>query len=295
MPPTPPPISILSSPPPLGPIDCNTTPNDPSCKTTTSPGGPVDCKTDPGDPSCTQPPPVDCKANPDDASCTTQPVDCTKTPNDPSCKPDCTTNPDDPKCKPPQCDPARENCPPVDCTKNPSDTACHPIPPCTEGSSDRPPPPCQPAIGISCPPTPECKSDEHLENGKCVKNGPGPDDDCLLNPNLSKCKATCDENNFCQCLEGFIMNEYDNCRPDKPCPKGFEEYADDETGKCFPISCPIGQHFDPKVNKCVPVCTDGTNLLNEKCPPSKTLSLSITAKDPIIRGHEQTITVTVSD
>jgi hypothetical protein len=91
------------------------------------------------------------------------------------------------------------------------------------------------------------------------------------------------------------MNEDDNCRPDKPCPKGFEEHADDETGKCFPISCPIGQHFDPKVNKCVPVCADGTNLLNEKCPPSKTLSLSNTAKDPIIRGHEQTITVTVSD
>jgi hypothetical protein len=85
-------------------------------------------------------------------------------------------------------DPARENCPPVDCTKNPSDTACHPIPPCTEGSSDCPTPPCQPTIGISCPPTPECKSDEHLENGKCVKNGPGPDDDCLLNPNLSNAK-----------------------------------------------------------------------------------------------------------
>jgi hypothetical protein len=158
--------------------------------------------------------------------------------------------------------------------------------------------PCQPAvIGISCPPPPpECKSDEHLENGKCVKNGPGPDDDCLLNPSLSKCKATCDENNFCQCPEGFIMNEDDNCRPDKPCPKGFEEHANDETGKCFPISCPIGQHFDPKVNKCVPICPDGTKLLNGKCPPSKTLSLSIDVdKDPIVRGHEQTITVTVSD
>jgi hypothetical protein len=104
---------------------------------------------------------VDCKANPNDASCITQPIDCTNTPDDPSCKPDC--------------------------IKNPNDPSCPTIPPCIPG-----------AIGISCPPPPsECKSDEHLENGKCVKNGPGPDDDCLLNPELSKCKATCDENNNC--------------------------------------------------------------------------------------------------
>jgi hypothetical protein len=279
---TSPECSTVPEPPPPGSIDCSTTPNDPSCKTT--PGGPtdcntnptdpsckppVDCKTNPDDPSCTQPPPpVDCKANPNDASCT-QPVDCTKTPNDPSCKPDCTKNTDDPSCK-------------VDCTTNPSDPSC--------------PTPCQPAvIGISCPPTPECKSDEHLENGKCVKNGPGPDDDCLFNPGLNKCKAMCDENNNCQCPKGFSMNEDDHCFPDKPCPKGFERHNEDETGKCFPITCPPGQHFDPKVNKCVPICPDGTELLNGKCP-TKTLSLSISVdKDPIIRGHEQTITVTVSD
>jgi hypothetical protein len=271
--------------PPGGPVDCSASPNDPLCKTT-PPGGPVDCSTNPNhpscgpqpptdckanpdDPSCTQPPPpVDCKANPNDASCT-QPVDCTKTPNDPSCKPDCTKNPDDPSCK-------------VECTSNPSDPSC--------------PTPCQPAvIGISCPPTPECKSDEHLENEKCVKNGPGPDEDCLFNPDLNKCKATCDENNNCQCPEGFSMNEDDHCFPDKDCPKGFERHTDDETGKCFPITCPSGQHFDPKANKCVPICPDGTELLNGKCP-TKTLSLSISVdKDPIIRGHEQTITVTVSD
>lgn len=52
-----------------------------------------------------------------------------------------------------------------------------------------------------------------------MKNGPGPDDDCLLNSNLSKCKAPCDENNVCNCPEGFIMNEDDNCYPDKSCPK----------------------------------------------------------------------------
>jgi hypothetical protein len=49
------------------------------------------------------------------------------------------------------------------------------------------------------------------------------------------------------------MNEDDNCYPDKDCPKGFERHKDDETGKCFPITtCLPGQHFDPKINKCVP-------------------------------------------
>ena len=95
----------------------------------------------------------------------------------------------------------------------------------------------------------KCKKDEQLVNGKCVKNGPGPDDECLLNPDLKKCKATCDENNFCQCPSGFIMNEDDHCRPDKPCPKGFEEHADDETGKCFPIKnpCQPGFHLEKGV------------------------------------------------
>jgi hypothetical protein len=91
------------------------------------------------------------------------------------------------------------------------------------------------------------------------------------------------------------MNEDDHCFPDKPCPKGYERHNEDESGECFPITCPPGQHFDPKANKCVPVCPDDTDLLNGKCA-TKTLALSISVdKDPIIRGHEQTITVTVSD
>jgi hypothetical protein len=110
-----------------------------------------------------------------------------------------------------------------------------------------------------------------------VKNGPGPDDDCLLNPDLSKCKATCDENNNCQCPEGFIMNEDDNCRPDKPCPKGFAEHNDDETGKCYPIKnpqCPPGQHYDPNQKKCIsdrPPCpavqTVSSGGSTSGCPP----------------------------
>jgi hypothetical protein len=55
-------------------------------------------------------------------------------------------------------------------------------------------------------------------------------------------------------------------------PKGLR-HKDDETGKCFPITtCPPGQHFDLKVNKCVPnviSCPKGqhydTNL--KRCIP----------------------------
>ena len=202
---------------------------------------------------------MDCKANPNDASCITQPVDCTTSPNDPSCKPDCTKNPDDASCK-------------VDCQANPNDPSCPSTPPCQSA-----------VIGISCPPVdctktpddPSCPPPVHIdcpekvgstlraiENGKCVydpikcpqgqqlvnnKCSPsGPDEECAFNPSLPKCKATCDENNFCKCPEDFVMNEDDNCRPDKPCPKGFEEHKDDETGKCFKIICPRGSHLQDR-------------------------------------------------
>ena len=48
------------------PVDCATSPSDPSCKPTGQPTPrPVDCSKNPQDPSCntTTPPPVDCKAN----------------------------------------------------------------------------------------------------------------------------------------------------------------------------------------------------------------------------------------
>jgi hypothetical protein len=260
--------SSTGPPPPPGPIDCSTSPSDPSCKTTHEPvdcntntNDPscgtqpsIDCKTNPDDPSCITPPPVNCKANPNDASCTTRPIDCTTTPNDPSCKPDCTKNPDDPSCKvdctanpsDPSCPPTEPcqsaiigiSCPPVDCTKNPDDASCPPPPKCKPHETivdgkcvvDMPidnicmNPGMQGKGGCpTCPegqhlnifndcvdnekPKPVCKSDEHLENGKCVKNGPGPDEDCLFKPSLPKCKATCDENNICKCPEGFSNNE----------------------------------------------------------------------------------------
>jgi hypothetical protein len=126
-----------------------------------------------------------------------------------------------------------------------------------------------------------------------VKNGPGPDEDCAFNPSLSKCKATCDENNNCKCPKGFSMNEDDNCFPDKQCPKGFERHNEDETGKCFPITtcpkgqrydtnlkkcipdnCPKDQRFDSNLNKCVPnpICKTGEyyDLVQNKCVPCPT-------------------------
>jgi hypothetical protein len=57
-----------------------------------------------------------------------------------------------------------------------------------------------------------------------------PDDDCLFDPSLPKC-APIDG----KCPDGFLMNENEQCFPDKPCPTGFEKRDEDETGKCYPI------------------------------------------------------------
>ncbi|MFL6422284.1 MAG: hypothetical protein ACJ71R_01680, partial [Nitrososphaeraceae archaeon] len=290
-------MSEPSPPPPPGPIDCSTSPNDPSCKTT--PGGPVDCNTNPNDLSCGPQPPVDCKTKPDDPSCTTPPpIDCKANPNDPSCKPDCTKNPDEPSCK-------------VDCTTNPNDPSCPTTPPCQSS-----------VIGISCPPVdctknpddpscppkhidcPErvgftlraiengkcvydpikCKQDEQLVNNKCSPSGP--DESCLFHPEQDKCKA--DQGG--KCPTGFFLNDDEHCVPDKPCPKGFEHHAGDETDACYPkppicpplegggcgpIKCPKDQHFDTKQNKCVP--TD----LPLRCAPGFHLQNGVCIKDPI--------------
>ncbi|MFL6413296.1 MAG: hypothetical protein ACJ71K_18900, partial [Nitrososphaeraceae archaeon] len=308
-------MSEPSPPPPPGPIDCSTSPNDPSCKTT--PGGPVDCNTNPNDLSCGPQPPVDCKTKPDDPSCTTPPpIDCKANPNDPSCKPDCTKNPDEPSCK-------------VDCTTNPNDPSCPTTPPCQSS-----------VIGISCPPVdctknpddpscppkhidcPErvgftlraiengkcvydpikCKQDEQLVNNKCSPSGP--DESCLFHPEQDKCKA--DQGG--KCPTGFFLNDDEHCVPDKPCPKGFEHHAGDETDACYPkppicpplegggcgpIKCPKDQHFDTKQNKCVPnncpkdyhfdymqnkcVPTD----LPLRCAPGFHLQNGVCIKDPI--------------
>ena len=58
-----------------------------------------------------------------------------------------------------------------------------------------------------------------------------PDDDCLFNPALPKCAPIAGK-----CPPGFLMNEEEQCFPDKPCPPGFSKHDEDETGRCYPVS-----------------------------------------------------------
>ena len=64
-------------------------------------------------------------------------------------------------------------------------------------------------------------------------SGLRPDDDCLFNPSLPKCAPV-----EGKCPSGFLMNENEQCFPDKPCPPQFTKLDEDETGKCYPISTP---------------------------------------------------------
>lgn len=60
-----------------------------------------------------------------------------------------------------------------------------------------------------------------------------PDDDCLFNPALPKCGPIAGK-----CPPGFLMNEEEQCFPDKPCPPGFSKLDEDETGTCYPAASP---------------------------------------------------------
>jgi hypothetical protein len=77
------------------------------------------------------------------------------------------------------------------------------------------------------------------------KASPGiyPDDDCLFDPSLPKCSPI-----EGKCPAGFLMNEDEQCFPDKPCPSGFAKRDEDETGACYP--------FVPTT----PLLTNGTNI-----------------------------------
>jgi hypothetical protein len=77
------------------------------------------------------------------------------------------------------------------------------------------------------------------------KASPGiyPDDDCLFDPSLPKCSPI-----EGKCPAGFLMNEDEQCFPDKPCPAGFTNHDEDETGTCYPV--------DPTT----PLMTNGTNI-----------------------------------
>ena len=84
-----------------------------------------------------------------------------------------------------------------------------------------------------------------IDNGKCKTIQPHPDDDCLFNPSLNKCKAIDGS-----CPSGFGMNENGQCFPDKPCPKGFERHNEDETGTCYPVKVQVDCSKNPKDPSC---------------------------------------------
>jgi hypothetical protein len=70
-----------------------------------------------------------------------------------------------------------------------------------------------------------------------------PDDDCLFNPALPKCAPVAGK-----CPPAFLMNEEEQCFPDKPCPSGFTKLDEDETGTCYPVS------------PTTPLMTNGSNI-----------------------------------
>jgi hypothetical protein len=70
-----------------------------------------------------------------------------------------------------------------------------------------------------------------------------PDDDCLFDPSLPKCSPIGGK-----CPVGFLMNEDEQCFPDKPCPAGFTKRDEDETGACYPVV------------PTTPLVTNGTNM-----------------------------------
>ena len=69
-----------------------------------------------------------------------------------------------------------------------------------------------------------CKPEQHPQQPP----GEGPDHDCLIHPELTKCKS---DNG--RCPDGFNQNEDGDCfaKHDK-CPSGFHSHEDDETGRC---------------------------------------------------------------
>jgi hypothetical protein len=76
-----------------------------------------------------------------------------------------------------------------------------------------------------------------------------PDDDCLFDPSLPKCSPIDGK-----CPAGFLMNEDEQCFPDKPCPAGFTKLDEDETGACYPIGTTA------------PLITNGTNISSSDGP-----------------------------
>jgi hypothetical protein len=108
---------------------------------------------------------------------------------------------------------------------------------------------------------PPCNPEQQPQQPTPPTNGEGPDQDCLFNPSLPKCKS--DKG---KCPDGFFQNEDGNCFPkhDK-CPSGFHSHENDETGRCIPDStrCEPGFIRNPDFPTCSSkdsVCRDHPQL-----------------------------------
>ena len=91
-----------------------------------------------------------------------------------------------------------------------------------------------------------------------------PDDDCLFDPSLPKCKPINGK-----CPEGFNMNEAGQCFPDKPCPPGYARADNDESGACLPLNPPT----PPPGGNCHPSYPD--NCIKGPPPPRNCNDVSV--------------------
>lgn len=76
----------------------------------------------------------------------------------------------------------------------------------------------------------DCKNSQN-GSAACQKQSK-PDNSCLFHPEQMKCKP---DPITGKCPKGFSMNVYEHCFPKIPCPNGFENHNEDETGTCYPV------------------------------------------------------------
>ena len=127
--------------------------------------------------------------------------------------------------------------------------------------------------GIGCESGYEDNNDGKTGISPISVTGEGPDNDCLLNPDLPKCASVEGD-----CPDGFFNNDDDQCVPEGGCPDGYHTVDDDETGRCIPDSegCPDGMIFRSDGNTCgakEQLCQENSDLEGcaetpEGCDPS---------------------------
>ncbi|WP_196817207.1 hypothetical protein [Candidatus Nitrosocosmicus oleophilus] len=125
--------------------------------------------------------------------------------------------------------------------------------------------------GIGCESDDEDNNDGNNDIPPIGVTNEGPDNDCLMNPDLPKCAYVDGD-----CPDGFFNNDDDQCVPEGGCPDGYHTVDDDETGRCIPDSdgCPDGMIFRSDGKTCGSeenVCEDSPELekcVNTSCDPS---------------------------